>query len=236
MSLSLLSSSSGVSFPVIGNVGDLFQVMPDSTRLNLTFSGNSAAPGESRLEIQHSVGGMGPWIDDNGFGYYLNGLALPNLPYNIVGPYQVNNYFRARWTNLTVGYVSPYYAVAGPTTKLRWDVTVSPIQPGLITPNSIYNNFGVSCGITFDVVETLSNGLNYSNKGVKITANLLVSNGGPSFSQVFTQYYTGWGAAYYDLRCGNGTPTILACFSASAQYYVLGDPLPGILSTPSNYP
>lgn len=188
--------------------------------------------------MYHSVGGAGPWTAVSSYPFTLNGLTLPNFKVDLPGPYNNNDYFRVRWYNAALVLFSGYYYF-GPTTKLRWDVTVQPTQPTSVTENGVYNNFGVSCGCYIDVTHSLNNSLDYSNKGVKITATCLTFNGVSFSNQTVTQYYTnqwGPGVVEYNVSFGAGATTIVSVVSASAQYYVLGSPLPGILSNPANYP
>lgn len=233
MFLDFFGSTSALFFPVVGNSGSLNQVTPDNTQVILTFTGTPYAPGESTLGIEQSYGPSGPWTVTYQAQYTLNGTTIAPQAINLPGPYYEGIYFRYRWENVTLGYVGPNSApFAGPTTKLRWDVTTAPIAPTAIVSSAYYNGgFGADFGIDVEVEHSLANSDNYSNKGILVSATGLVGG----FPQTHSTYFVGWGASVgadevYRVSFGTqgGSPITLVT-AASAQYYVLGDPLPGIL-------
>jgi hypothetical protein len=233
----MFSSSAALFFPVITNIGTLYQVLPDNTSVIFTFSGSPYAPGESSLNMQQSVGGAGPWTTVYQRQFTFTGANYPNLTVALPGPYYANNYFRYRWENVTLGYVGPWSSVLlGPTTKLRWDVTTVPIAPqAIVSATPVNTGFGLPQYIEVGVRHSLVNADDYSNKGIYVTATGLVNG----FSITNSAYFVGWGASVggvenFIVPFGTETYPITSATAASAQYYVLGDPLPGILGTPVN--
>lgn len=232
MFLDLLSPSSSYNFPVIQNIGTLYQVMPDSTQAILTFTGTPYAPGETTLAIQQSIGPSGPWTTMYGRQFTFNGTPYANLAVDLPGPYYKNTYFRYNWENVTMGYVGPWSPVLlGPTVKERWDVHTAPIAPTLIVSATPVNlGFGLPSYVDVVVRQSLINSANFSNMGMYISATGIYHG----FPRVETKYFVGWGATVgadetFRIPFGSLGDPITAAPNASAQYYVLGDPLPGIL-------
>jgi hypothetical protein len=231
----LLSSTQSFSFPNVSNIGTNFQVIPDSTQAILRFTGNGFTPTSSTLNVQQSVGGGGPWATFYGNNFVLNGTPLADFPVDLPGPYFENNFFRYRWENVALSYVGPWQTLPPPTTKLRWDVTTAPIAPTDVI-SATWNPLDET-QVFIEVQHSLLDTLNYSNKGVYLTATINYSNG---LQVVEDQYYLGWGAStvipeVYTMIVPNRAPlTIVNIPTASAQYYVLGDPLPGILGSIMN--
>lgn len=227
----LLSSANAFAFPAVTNTGTLFQVMPDNTQAILRFTGTGSAPNNTSLNIEQSVGGGGPWTTLYGNVFTLNGIPLADFPVDFPGPYASNNYFRYRWENVTLGYVGPWNTFAGPTTKNRWDVTTAPIAPSSIPSTS----HTADRYVTVSVLHSLLESANYSYTGIKVSATVNYSNG---LNVTMDKYFPGWGISTvvpedYIIDFGNRTPLYInAITAASASYYVLGSPLPGIVGTP----
>lgn len=234
---SILPSANAFLFPIVQNVGSLKQDVTDSTQLTLRFAGNGSAPGVSGLTVHQSVGGAGPWTvayENNTFT--LDGSPEANIPILAFGPYAKNNYFRYRWENIpSLGYVGPWSTFAGPTTKNRWDTTTYPIAPTAITGVSHSANRYVTVSVQHSLLESAD----FSNTGIKITATVNYSNG---LNVTTSQFFVGWGASTvtpedYVLDFSDRSPlTIVLITSAKAEYYVLGDPPPGTIGSPRNYP
>lgn len=235
MFLDLAPSSNAYAYPLVSNIGSLFQVLPDRTQATLRFSGAGNAPGNSSLNIRQSVGGIGPWTTAYQDVFALNGIPLSDVPTFFAGPYQQNNFFEYRWENTTLGYVGPWLTLAGPTVKGRWDVTSGPIAPDSIPAINLFTD-GFEYAIDVDVEHSLDNSGNYSNTGILVSATGLVSG----FPVTHEQYFaTGWGSvvgAVDTYRINFGSIPNLTPTGASATYYVLGElPPPSILGTPVNF-
>lgn len=238
MFLDMLSPSNTLNFPTVQNVGTLYQDVTDGTQVILTFTGTPYGPGNSTLGIDQSFGPSGPWTNIYARQFVFTGSPYPNLPVVLVGPYYPGMYFRFHWENVTLGYVGPYSpALIGPTVKLRWDTSTVPIAPtAIVSTNPVNTGFGLPQYIDVTVKHSLANSSNYSNKGIYVSATGIING----FLVTKSAYFVGWGSAVgvdelFRIPFGTETYPITAAPNASARYYVLGDPLPGILGTPANY-
>jgi len=231
---SLLGSTSAFFFPIVSEIGTLFQIMPDNTESILNFGANGNAPTNTSLNVQYSIGGGGPWMTAYQNVYPLNGLPIPNDASPFLGPYYDNNFFRYRWENTTLGYVGPWQTLAGSTTKTRWDVTLAPIAPTAITSAVVFDlGVGLANGVDVTLTHSLAESDNYSYTGIFIETTALVSG----FPLTVGAYFTGWGASVgasqvYRIVFGFGIAPSVVTYTRS-RYYVLGNPLPGILGHPA---
>lgn len=230
----VLTSTAAFSFPVVVDIGTLYQILPDKTESTLRFGTSGNAPAPTSLVVQYSVGGGGPWTTIYTATYPLNGSPIADDPTPLPGPYYSNNYFRYRWENLSLGYVGPWVQFAGPTTKNRWDVSTTPIAPTLIVSAVPFDlGFGLPNGVDVTVKHSLVESANYSYTGIYVEATALMSNG---FYQTQGGYFVGWGASVgadqvYRIVFGSGSVVPVSCSAARAAYYVLGNPPPGILGS-----